>query len=347
MPEAAPQSRTKTLAFFAFSVCVCLGVASYVAVRYRQHTRAPEAAPSASSSPLPLAALREQPHLFLRSAKRSEYGKILAAAIDQPDTQRVGSDLVCERFAFANGRGICVQDNRIHLTLPAKALIVDRELRVLHSFDLAGLPSRARVSRDGRYAVATVFTAGDDYESEFSTRTTLFDTQSGELIADLEQFTVLQNDRVISEVDFNFWGVTFSSDRNRFFATLGSKGKTHLVAGEIAERRMRVLRPNVECPSLSPDEKRIVFKSRVADTRGWRLHALELATDTEWTLLAETRSVDDQVEWLDNEHVLYRILEDRGLPENALNIWTVSATPGAKEAPRIFSHGASTPSVQR
>jgi dipeptidyl aminopeptidase/acylaminoacyl peptidase len=209
------------------------------------------------------------------------------------------------------------------------------------------LPSRARVSRDGRYAVATVFTAGDDYESEFSTRTTLFDTQSGELIADLEQFTVLQNDRVISEVDFNFWGVTFSSDRNRFFATLGSKGKTHLVAGEIAERRMRVLRPNVECPSLSPDEKRIVFKSRVADTRGWRLHALELSTDTEWTLLAETRSVDDQVEWLDNEHVLYRILEDRGLPENALNIWTVSATAGATEAPRIFSHGASTPSVQR
>jgi hypothetical protein len=346
--RTTPPERSRLIAFSAFTACVCLTVAGYVAWRYQQHTTpSTQTAPDANLGTPTFSELRREPHLFMRSAKRDQYGRILAAGLDQPDTQRAASQLTCERFAFARERGICVQDNRINLTPPAKALIVDADLAVVHSVDLAGVPSRARISADGRYAVATVFTAGDDYESEFSTRTTLIDTSNGKLIADLEQLRVLQDDRVISEVDFNFWGVTFKRDSNQFFATLGTKGKTYLVEGDINARQMRVLRQNVECPSLSPDEKRLVFKSRVPGARGWRLHALELASNTEWTLQAETRSVDDQVEWLDNEHVLYRILEDRGLPEDALNIWTIAVTPGNTEAPRIFGHGASTPSVQR
>ena len=44
----------------------------------------------------------------------------------------------------------------------------------------------------------------------------------------------------------------------------------------------------------------------------WRLHLLDLATMAE-TPLAETRNVDDQVEWLDNDRVLY-VLPDEGPP---------------------------------
>ena len=47
--------------------------------------------------------------------------------------------------------------------------------------------------------------------------------------------------------------------------------------------------------------------ARCRAARGtWRLHVLELATLRE-TALAETRSVDDQVEWLDDDTVLYGV----------------------------------------
>jgi uncharacterized repeat protein (TIGR01451 family) len=68
-----------------------------------------------------------------------------------------------------------------------------------------------------------------------------------------------------------------------------------------------MLHENVECPSISPDNSRIAFKKRVGDNLngpGWRFHVLDLETMTE-TPLAETRSIDDQIMWLDNEHVLY------------------------------------------
>jgi hypothetical protein len=54
------------------------------------------------------------------------------------------------------------------------------------------------------------------------------------------------------------------------------------------------------------------------------------------TPLAETRSVDDQAEWLDDEHVLY------GLDES---IWTVPADGSG--APQLFARRADSPAVVR
>jgi hypothetical protein len=336
--------------FAALALIVFVGVALYVWVHHRERF-APASKTSTESakaiSPLMLQALRTEPHVFVRSAKRAEFGRVAIARLATLQSERFVTDLHCERFAFAGDRGVCVLDNRIHLTPPAKAQIVDEQLRVLHTVDLAGIPSRARVSADGRYAAATVFTSGDDYESEFSTRTTLIDARTGRVIADLEQFEVRREGRVIREVDFNFWGVTFKADSNLFFATLGSKGKTHLVEGNVEMRTFKVVRDDVECPSLSPNQRVLVFKSRDTATRGWRLHALELGSGSEWPLLSETRSVDDQVEWLDDDHVLYRILEERGTPEQALSVWSIPIAHGATEAPRLFLRAASSPSVQR
>ncbi|HVK20895.1 MAG TPA: hypothetical protein VM677_05995, partial [Actinokineospora sp.] len=102
------------------------------------------------------------------------------------------------------------------------------------------------------------------------------------------------------------------------------------------EESAKPLRENVECPSLSPDGKRVAFKKRVPGdgARPWRQHVLDLTTMVE-TPLAETRGIDDQVVWLDNDTIAY------GLPGEG--IWAVQAN--GEGAPRQLVPHASSPSV--
>ena len=73
-----------------------------------------------------------------------------------------------------------------------------------------------------------------------------------------------------------------------------------------------MLRTGVECPSLSPDGTRIAFKKRNPGTVvTWGISVLDLAT-LEDHPLAETRNVDDQVEWLDDQTVIYGLPQDAG-----------------------------------
>ena len=77
--------------------------------------------------------------------------------------------------------------------------------------------------------------AGLGAAANFSTRTSIVDVQRGDfLAADLEKFSVLDKGVPLHEVGFNFWGVTFARDGNRFYATLGTRGRTYLVEGDIA-----------------------------------------------------------------------------------------------------------------
>jgi hypothetical protein len=165
------------------------------------------------------------------------------------------------------------------------------------------------------------------------------------LVGDLEKFTVTKNGQPFNRADFNFWGVTFAKDGDRFYATLASAGIYYLVEGYVSRRQMRVVREGVECPSLSPDGERLVFKSRTVDDRGtrWQLHVLYLKTETE-TVVNESRSVDDQAEWLDTDNVLY------GLPRNVegsgtWDIWVAHADGNG--IPHVFVQNALSPCVVR
>ena len=230
--------------------------------------------------------------------------------------------LACERVYFAAGRGICmgVAPSGVEYT----ASIFNSKLKPLHSITLTGLPSRARVSSDGRYGAMTVFVTGDSYLSSptaFSTRTTILDMASGKQVGQLEQYEVTKEGKPFDAVDFNFWGVTFDPrDSNRFYATLGTGGVHYLVEGNIREQTMRTLRDGVECPSLSPDGKQIAFKSRIGDEARWRLRVLDVATLADHPV-AEDRSIDDQVEWLDNDTLAY---------SDERNVYTVPADGGGE-----------------
>jgi hypothetical protein len=114
-----------------------------------------------------------------------------------------------------------------------------------------------------------------------------------------------------------------------------------LVKGDVAARRVVVGRENVECPSLSPDGTRIGYKKRMnpgGAVPKWRFHVLNLATGQD-TPLAETRSVDDQLEWLDDKTLLY------GSQESSNAVMAVRAD-GTGE-PRRFLSQARSPTVLR
>ena len=157
---------------------------------------------------------------------------------------------------------------------------------------------------------------------------------AGKELDDLEQFEVWNDGARFNRPDFNFWGVTFARDSNLFYATLASAGKTYLVVGNISERTLQVLRENVECPSLSPDNTRLAFKKRVGDVGVWRLHILDLNTLEDTPLTAETHTIDDQVEWLDDNNVLYAY---------AAHIWVAPVDGGS--APTVFASEAYSPAV--
>lgn len=226
---------------------------------------------------------------------------------DTPDSPRTMVPWRCLRIHFAAGRGLCLAEGDGPPGTFA-AYILDSDLQELGEVELGGLPSRTRVSPDGRYGATTTFVTGHSYaEDGFSTETLLLEIDSAKEIANLEEFTAIRDGEEFSNEDFNYWGVTFTKDSNRFYATLGTGGRTYLVQGDIAAQQVEVLRENVECPSISPDNTRIAFKKKVGgDIAGttWRFHVLDLETMTE-TPLAETRSIDDQIMWLDNDHILY------------------------------------------
>jgi hypothetical protein len=269
----------------------------------------------------------------LRGASRDQVGIVPAAGAGGAATL---SSLRCDRVHFAGGAGLCIARGG-GFAAGYGARILGSDLRVRHALALEGVPSRARVSRDGRWGAVTMFVTGHGYAgATFSTQTTLIDLRSGDKVGELEDFTVSRAGRVVTAEDSNFWGVTFAPGGDVFYATLATGGKTYLVRGSMRDRSMRTLHENVECPSLSPDGTRIAFKRRVGSgANPWRLTVLDLATMRE-TPLSETEGIDDQAEWLDDQHVLYGIHGE---------IRVVAADGSG--APRRYRAGAASPAVIR
>jgi hypothetical protein len=332
---------------FALVATACLVVAiSYVALAALRGPARPGSAPTlrptavgvASGAPTPAPSIDAAPQVMFQNVDRDDgYGQVATVPVDDADGPRTMTGLTCERVHFAADRGLCLVP--VHgLVSTYDEIVFDADFRPIHRIELAGAPTRARISPDGRHGAATVFVYGHSYaDANFSTQTTIIDMATATSFGDLETFTTLRDDAVWASEDFNFWGVTFwPEESDRFYATVRSSGTTHLVEGDLKTRTLRVLRENVECPSLSPDGTRIAFKKLTEGFVGqWRLHVLDLATMEE-TPLAETRNIDDQVEWLDDESVLYGDGQD---------VWTVPADGSG--SPKMFIAEALSPAVIR
>jgi len=305
-----------------------------------------EPASQGGASPSNGAQNKPSKRIFFRyDGAGGHYGHLAIAPYECPEQPQFVDALSCEVAHVAGGRGICLAANRGLFATYAAKIFDAKTFRIHAQIPLKGVPSRCRVSTDGKLAALTVFVSGHGYDSmNFSTQTLLIDADNGRIISDLEGFTVTSNGQPISNNDFNFWGVTFTPDSRHFYATLSTNRRRFLVKGDIACRSVEVIHDNVECPSLAPDASRIAYKKRfIVDGRVvWRLYVLDLKTNQE-TPLSEKRNVDDQPEWLDNDHVLYSLPETETGSGPSADIWLAGAD--GVSPPRLFLKKAYSPAV--
>jgi hypothetical protein len=307
MPDLGAHWRALTFALILVGCLVSSGI--YLGLAYsRAHGSAPPAGVHvAGDATLGATA----PVLLFRNAIPDKtFGELAVAPLAHPNATRSIANLKCDRVDYARGRGLCMTSTGTWPTTGYVAKIFDASFRIVGKVPLTGIPSRARISADGTLGATTVFVNGDSYApGNFSTRTNIIDMHTGSIIAKLEDFDVTRDGEPFSNANFNFWGVTFARDDNRFYATLGSGAQTYLVQGDLKQRTLQVIHDHVECPSLSPDGTRIAFKRSLDSHGSWRLYVLDLKTMREKPL-AEPSSVDDQVEWIDNDHISYWLHSD-------------------------------------
>jgi len=285
-----------------------------------------------------LKAIQGQPYLIVINRETPYIGQVKLVGLDFASPQTAQTSLLCDRVHYAAGTGICLLRDITSSDLLVQVTLFGSDFKPRHTFTIEGYPSRTRISPDGRYAAFTVFVTGHSYnDANMSTATILVDTTTGKSLANLEEFQTWKEGSQFQAPGFNFWGVTFAQDSNLFYATLRNGDTTYLVQGDASARKLTVLRENVECPSLSPDGTRIAFKKRTPQGL-WHLTVLDLATMQE-TPLAEKESVDDQVEWLDNNHILYEQIDPA--PPPWLSIMIVPADGSGK--PEVFVSNAVSP----
>jgi len=105
------------------------------------------------------------------------------------------------------------------------------------------------------------------------------------------------------------------------------------------------VRSDVECPSLSPDGARLAYK---VDDPGpgthWSFAVLDLATGRETVLAGETRGVDDQAAWLDDDTLLYGV--PRSDEPGVSDVWSLDVDR-SDALPDLLVEQAWSPAVVR
>ncbi|HEY2044273.1 MAG TPA: hypothetical protein VGH11_16480 [Jatrophihabitans sp.] len=282
------------------------GAAGYLLHSRKSQDKAVRSAPTVAK--VPVSQIAGGPRIVFRNtALGSGYGTIAMVSLANPSGPRAITGTSCDRVYSSKQRILCLSSSQGIVTT-YKAQVLSDTFQTQQNLPLAGIPSRARLSTDGTLAATTSFTAGDSYAgTSFSTRTVISHLSGKQDDVGLESYRLVHDGASISPVDRNFWGVTFAADDDTFYATAAWSGHTWLVKGRISTRTMTTLHEDAECPSLSPDGTTIVYKKRARQPVGhWRLASYDIATGRE-TMLAETRTVDDQVDWMDSHNVLYGI----------------------------------------
>ena len=268
------------------------------------------------------------------------YGRVALASLS-PEPEARTSMLQCARLHYAGGGGLCAAQESARGAVRNVVYVFDPMLRRTRRVALDGIPTRLRVSPSGRIGAITSYSEEEtDAGERLVTRTRIVDMRRGEVTADLGEFHVdnLHLPPIRGHVDVA--GVAFERGDDRFFATLATETERYLVAGSLRERRLTAIRTGVASEGLSPDGRRLAVKRLLPERGRWQLAVIDLSTWQEHDLLQGPRSVDDQVDWLDDEHVMYHDADGEG---TALWMLPVDGNNG----PRVLLKDAYSGAVQR
>ncbi len=278
------------------------------------------------------------PALLYVSRGTDHFGKLVVV----PDGGRpIPVDRSCDRVHASRETVSCLSADTARPGI-ANITELDRGFGVRREVSLLGRPSRTRVSPDGKRIAITNFITGHSYNGEpgsFSTETAIIETPT--YVRQLENFEVTRDGKRFMPVDRNLWGVTFAKDSNELYVTMKSAQTTYLLRGDIKLNKLTVVEENVECPSLSPDATKIAFKQKVDG--GWKAAVLDLATNKRTVL--RSGLIDDQIEWLDTDTIVYgqsRISERGG---RTADIWSLDIVDSAK--PNVLVENGESPAVIR
>jgi dipeptidyl aminopeptidase/acylaminoacyl peptidase len=332
----------RVVTFAAIATALTIGAGVYVAIEVARASARSTAPPEVAVTRV--AALDDAPRVVFRNTEvGSKYGLVSMVSLADPAGPRAFTDVACDRVYATSDEATCLRTKR-GIATTFQGVQLDADWNTVTTWALPGLPSRTRISADGKLLATTSFVTGHSYmQAGFSTDTEIR-SAGGRPHGNLEKFTLRIDGRTVNPVDRNVWGVTFGADDDTFYATVATGGETFLVRGSLAARTLTAIRRNVECPSLSPDGSRIAFKQDIGgSTPRWRIAVLDLATERVVPLTGESHSVDDQVEWLDDDTLLY------GLPRSGdagvSDIWEINTNQGAE--PSLFIEQAWSPSVVR
>jgi len=282
--------------------------------------------------------------LVVNRVPGDDYGRL---AIRHGDGSRTLLDRWCLRVHIAAQHGVCLSQQDSFLPQYETTIFrADNPGELVKNYASA-LPSRARVSPGGTFSAVTAFVTGTSYEDvsgEATTIVTIDEIIGTSRTRAIRQFTVEGEHERYQNLSAQYWGLTFADD-DEFYIT-GFYGEfPEIMQGSLATMTVEPTGWEGSCPSLSPDAKTLVFKEKRADG-GFDLIAIELATNERWTL-NEKRSVDDQVEWLDNDTILYALHPEGGdspvQPE--FDIWMLDIDGGSE--PVLFLPNADSPAVRR
>jgi len=326
----------------AFVACTALAATVVVGTFAWQRHAASAAAPSAVDT----GDVTEADHIVFRNtASGSGYGHVARVALSDPSGPRAVDDIACDRVDAATEVLSCLRIERG--IVPAYSATLYAPTGAARAqWPLPGIPSRTRISDDGSLVATTSFVTGHSYATIGFSTETVIRTATGQSLGSLEEWTLLVDGTPSRPADRNFWGVTFA-DETTFYATVGlsSEGRTHLVRGDIPGRTLTTLAENVECPSLSPDGTRIAFKLVTAGagaTAHWTPAVYDLASG-EVRGLPEPRSIDDQIEWRDDDTILYGMPRPDSVGDS--DVWMLAAD--GSSAPEVLIEHAWSPSVVR
>ena len=285
--------------------------------------------------------------LVVNRTPGDDYGRL---AIRHQDGSRTLLDRDCIRVHIAADRGVCLsQGNGVVPSFTTSFFDPAAPLTTIKSYASA-LPSRARISPDGRFSSVTAFISGASYEDiggEAATIVTIddIDGEGGNTLSSLSRYDIDSDDATYGDsIDAQYWGMTFA-DSDRFYVTGFFDETAEILLGSVDDQTLTPTGWEGSCPSLSPDGKTLVFKEERPEG-GFSLVAVDVETERRWTL-NESKSVDDQVEWLDNDTILSGVhpdgADDSVQPE--FDIWMIDIDEDAE--PELFLPNADSPAVAR